>query len=176
MGLMHRDIKPGKILVCERAGLCVVAKLLEFGRVKHVGISDPQLTLEGTVAGTPAYMSPEQAAGSGHADARTDIYSLGAVAYFILTGRPPFTNRSATQVMAAHMYEAPAPIIAYRPEVGAVLDDIVRRCLAKNPADRFADTRALQQALEQYGGAAWLQQDAQEWWRQYESTQPHGHA
>jgi serine/threonine-protein kinase len=176
MGLMHRDIKPGNIIVCERAGIYDVAKLLDFGLVKHVGIADPQLTMEGTVAGTPAYMSPEQAAGNVHSDARTDIYSLGAVAYFLLTGRPPFTNRSATQVMAAHMYEAPAPIIAYRPEVGPVLDDIVRRCLAKNPADRFPDARALQLALEQYGGATWLQQDARNWWQQYESTQPVGHA
>ena len=176
VGLMHRDIKPGNIIVCERAGIFDVAKLLDFGLVKHVGLADPQLTMEGTVAGTPAYMSPEQASGSEHADARTDIYSLGAVAYFLLTGRPPFTNRTATQVMAAHMYEAPAPIIAYRPEVGAVLDEIVRRCLTKKPADRFPDARSLQAALEHYGGATWTQQDAQDWWREYESTQPVGHA
>jgi len=176
MGLMHRDIKPGNIIVCERAGIFDVAKLLDFGLVKHVGLADPQLTMEGTVAGTPAYMSPEQASGSEHADARTDIYSLGAVAYFLLTGRPPFTNRTAMQVMAAHMYEAPAPTIAYRPEVGPVLDEIVRRCLTKKPADRFPDARSLQMALEQYGGATWTQQDAQDWWREYESTQPVGHA
>ena len=176
MGLMHRDIKPGNIIVCERAGIHDVAKLLDFGLVKHVGLADPQLTMEGTVAGTPAYMSPEQATGSEHADARTDIYSLGAVAYFLLTGRPPFTNRSATQVMAAHIYEAPVPVIAHRPEVGAVLDEIVRRCLAKKPADRFSDARALQLVLEQYGGAPWTPRDAQEWWDRYESTQPVGHA
>jgi serine/threonine-protein kinase len=176
MGLMHRDIKPGNIIVCERAGIHDVAKLLDFGLVKHVGIVDAQLTMEGTVAGTPAYMSPEQAAGSEHYDARTDIYSLGAVAYFLLTGRPPFTNRSATQIMAAHMYEAPAPIIAYRPEAGAVLDDIVRRCLSKKPDDRFPDARSLQLAFEQWGGAMWTQQDAQSWWSQYDSTQPVGHA
>ena len=176
IGLMHRDIKPGNIIVCERAGIYDVAKLLDFGLVKHVGIVDTQLTMEGTVAGTPAYMSPEQASGSERADARTDIYSLGAVAYFLLTGRPPFTNRTATQVMAAHMYEAPAPISAYRPDVGDVLDDIVRRCLLKNPDERFPDARALQSALEQRGGPMWTQQDAQNWWREYESTQPVGHA
>lgn len=156
--------------------LITVTVCVGFFGVLPIGSLAFALQNWGTVARTPAYMSPEQAAGSTHSHARTDIYSLGAVAYFLLTGRPPFSNRSATQIMAAHMYEAPAPIIAYRPEVGVVLDDIVRRCLAKNPADRFPDARALQVALEQSAVAPWVQQDAQEWWRQYESMHPVGHA
>jgi serine/threonine-protein kinase len=172
IGLMHRDIKPGNIIVCERAGIHDVAKLLDFGLVKHVGLAagDAQLTIEGTVAGTPAYMSPEQAAGSDQADARTDIYSLGAVAYFLLTGRAPFTNRSATQIMAAHMYETPPPTVAFRPDIPAALDDIVRKCLAKNPADRYPSARSLQAALEAYGGEVWSQRDAESWWRQHEAA------
>jgi eukaryotic-like serine/threonine-protein kinase len=179
IGLIHRDIKPGNIIVCERAGMHDVAKLLDFGLVKHVGLpsgDDARLTMEGTVAGTPAYMSPEQAGGSDTADARTDIYSLGAVAYFLLTGRPPFTNRSAAQVMAAHIYETPAPVTAYRPEAGAALDAIVRKCLAKKPADRYADARTLQRELEEYGGEIWTQREAEDWWRARESTVPVGHS
>lgn len=172
IGLMHRDIKPGNIIVCERAGIWDVAKLLDFGLVKNVGITDSDLTMEGMVAGTPAYMSPEQAAGSEDVDGRTDIYSLGAVGYFLLTGRPPFTNRSATQIMAAHIYEAPPPIVAFRPDVGGELDAIIRKCLAKKPADRYADPRSLQLALETQGGPPWTQQDAEKWWRQYETVQP----
>ena len=181
IGLMHRDIKPGNIIVCERAGIYDVAKLLDFGLVKHVGLQqgDAQLTLEGTVAGTPAYMSPEQAAGSDSADARTDIYSLGAVAYFLLTGRAPFTNRSAVQIMAAHMYETPPPVTAYRPEVGQALDEIVHRCLAKKPADRYPDVRSLQRELEAWsapGVPAWTQAEAQAWWHEREMTHPVGHS
>jgi serine/threonine protein kinase len=178
IGLMHRDIKPGNVIVCERAGIYDVAKLLDFGLVKHVGPAPgpDDITLDGMVAGTPAYMSPEQAAGSDTADARTDIYSLGAVAYFLLTGRPPFTNRSATQVMAAHMYESPAPAIAFRPEIGHALDDIVRRCLSKKPSDRFPDAKSLQAALEEYGGSLWTQREAEAWWREYESATLVGHS
>lgn len=78
--------------------------------------------------------------------------------------------------MAAHMYEAPAPILAHRPDAGEVLDDVVRGCLTKKPADRFSDARTLQLALEHHGGPIWTQQDAQDWWRQYDATQPVGHA
>ena len=181
IGLMHRDIKPGNIIVCERAGIWDVAKLLDFGLVKHVGLqhADAQLTIEGTVAGTPAYMSPEQASGSDNADARTDIYSLGAVAYFLLTGRPPFTNRSAVQIMAAHMSETPPPVTAYRPEAGQALDEIVHRCLAKKPGDRYPDVRTLQRELETWTGPAgevWTQREAQAWWHERESRYAIGHS
>jgi eukaryotic-like serine/threonine-protein kinase len=171
IGLMHRDIKPGNIIVCERAGMYDVAKLLDFGLVKNVAIEESELTLEGMVAGTPAYMSPEQAAGT-DVDGRTDIYSLGALGYFLLTGRPPFTNRSATQIMAAHIYEAPPPIVAFRPDVGGELDAIIRKCLAKKPEERYADPRSLQQVLEQHGGTLWTQLDAEKWWHRYEELQP----
>src|SRR5262249_34399823 len=102
-GLIHRDIKPGNGLVCERGGRPDVAKLLDVGLVQATRLqSDGQaLTLDGAIHGTPAYMSPEQAAGKGDLDARSDLYSLGAVAYFLLTGRPPFVRDSAVQTLAA---------------------------------------------------------------------------
>jgi tRNA A-37 threonylcarbamoyl transferase component Bud32 len=171
MGLTHRDIKPGNILVCERAGIYDVAKLLDFGLVKHMGQRDANLTMDGTVAGTPAFMSPEQAAGNAHADPRSDIYSLGAVAFFLLTARPPFTNRTAQQMMAAHIYEGAPPVSAYRPKVDESLEDVVRRCLNKSPADRFQSAEALAGALiacPDYG--KWTQEDASRWWNRVENA------
>src|SRR4030095_7752312 len=107
-GLIHRDVKPGNVLVCERGGLHDVAKLLDFGLVQTHGLTadGEKLTQEGAIAATPAYMSPEQAAGGADVDARSDLYSLGAVAYFLLTGRPPFVRASSVLTLAAHLAEA----------------------------------------------------------------------
>ena len=103
IGLIHRDIKPGNIFAAQRGGLYDVAKLLDFGLVKPVAeIASARLTQEGAISGTPLFMSPEQARGLGDVDARSDIYSLGAVAYALLTGRPPFERTSPMEVMIAH--------------------------------------------------------------------------
>src|SRR5262249_16044357 len=92
IGLIHRAIKPSNIFACERGKVYDVSKLLDFGLVKSSGIESDsvRLTREGAFAGSPAFMSPEQAAGHSHLDARSDIYNVGAVAYFLLTGRLPF--------------------------------------------------------------------------------------
>jgi serine/threonine-protein kinase len=150
VGLIHRDIKPSNVMVCDRGGIPDVAKLLDFGlvRAQVVGAADGNLTQEGAIPGTPAYMSPEQAAGREDLDGRSDIYSLGAVAYYLLTGRPPFAERSAVQMLAAHMYEAPAPLMTHRPDLPAALQEVVLRCLAKDPAERFADVCALIDELD----------------------------
>src|SRR5262249_30984221 len=147
-GLIHRDIKPGNVLVCERGGRCDVAKLLDFGLVRAPGPGHDgqQLTLEGALAGTPAYMSPEQAASKGDLDARSDLYSLGAVAYFLLTGQPPFVRETAVQTLAAHISEAVSPD-RLRPDVPADVQALVLRCLEKDPARRFPDAASLEQAL-----------------------------
>ena len=166
MGLTHRDIKPGNIIITERAGIYDVAKLLDFGLVKSVENSDARLTMEGTIAGTPAYMSPEQAAGTATVHARSDIYSLGAVGYFLLTGRPPFANRTSTQMIAAHIYEIPAPVSEHAPDVDPRLEAIVMRCLAKKLADRFPNVESVMAALRECPSAStWTQADAMVWWR-----------
>src|SRR5262245_9509379 len=149
MGLTHRDIKPGNILVCERAGIYDVAKLLDFGLVKSVEGGNDGLTIEGMISGTPAFMSPEQAAGSPTIDVRSDIYSLGALGYFLLTGRPPFAGRTATETMAAHIYEAPIAVAAHRLDVDPRLDAVIMQCLAKKPADRFQTADAVAEAMKQ---------------------------
>src|SRR5262249_3592654 len=116
-GLTHRDINTGNVMVCERGGVHDVAKLLDFGLVlPPMGDADgDKLTQDGAITGTPAYLSPEQAGGLEAADARSDIYSVGALAYFLLTGRPPFAGRPAVQMLAAHLYESPAALPAGGP-------------------------------------------------------------
>lgn len=161
-GLTHRDIKPGNVMVCERGGVHDVAKVLDFGLVRVSNDdADGTLTREGTVAGTPAYMSPEQAGGETGIDPRSDIYSVGAVAYFLLTGKPPFAGRSAVKMIAAHLYETPAALPA---DVPADLAAVVLRCLAKSPAERWPDVAALDAALSAVSVPPWAAGDAAAWW------------
>ncbi len=166
-GLVHRDLKPGNIIVAELGGQWDVAKLLDFGLVQDLSAdADDRLTRTGTVLGTPAYMSPEQAAGESAVDARGDVYSLGAVAYFALTGRPPFQGKALGQLLAAHRSEAPPPLTHLRPDVPADLAGIVARCLAKDTHDRFQSVADLDRALAQCACAAdWSAERAAEWWQ-----------
>src|SRR5262249_20865693 len=147
VGLVHRDIKPGNVLVCQRGGVADVAKLLDFGLVRSHSLTGEQtLTQEGTIAGTPAYMSPEQARGA-LTDARSDICSLGAVAYLLLTGQPPFVRATAVQTLAAHLSDAVVPLSHHRGDVPVDLQSVVLRCLEKDPARRFQSAHELNQAL-----------------------------
>jgi serine/threonine-protein kinase len=126
-----------------------VAKLLDFGLVQARGpaAGDGRLTHEGAVVGTPAFMSPEQAAGRADVDARSDLYSLGALAYFLLAGRPPFACPTAIQTLAAHLGEAPAPPAHFRPGLPTDLEAVVLRCLEKDPDRRYATAAELDEAL-----------------------------
>jgi serine/threonine-protein kinase len=166
LGLVHRDLKPANLMVCERGGAHDVVKVLDFGLVKDTGLGgDEPLTREGMIAGTPAYMSPEQAAGAGRLDGRTDVYSLGAVAYFLLTGRPPFLGGSAMVMIAAHLHEPVTPPAEVCPGVPADLEGVVLRCLEKDPARRFPDVGGLDAALAGCGCASeWGAEQAARWW------------
>jgi eukaryotic-like serine/threonine-protein kinase len=168
IGLIHRDIKPGNVMVCERGGLHDTAKLLDFGLViPPAGNPESEkLTQEGAITGTPAYMSPEQAGGQDKIDARSDIYSVGALAYFLLTGQSPFAGRSGVKILAAHLYEAPAPLTAHRPDVPPDLETVVLKCLAKNPTDRFPNVRSLESALAESDKVRlWTEEEATHWWQ-----------
>ena len=136
------------MILCHRGVGRDFVKLLDFGLVRRIDCQQSEeLTREGLIAGTPAYMSPEQAEGRTDLDARTDVYSLGAVAYYLLTGRPPFEHHSAMQTVAAHIYAPVVPLGRFRMSIPRNLEDVVLRCLAKSPDERFSDAIRLQQAI-----------------------------
>ncbi len=148
MGLVHRDVKPGNIMICRFEDRVDVVKLLDFGLVFDVESAEVErLAQVGGILGTPAYMSPEQARGEPNLGPASDLYSLGAVAYFLLTGRPPFQGRGGLEVLNAHLTAAVVPPSAIRHEVPRDLEAIVLKLLAKDSADRFADAGALDTAL-----------------------------
>jgi len=143
-GIIHRDIKPENILLSE--GLPLVA---DFGVALAVSTAGgPRLTQSGLAVGTPLYMSPEQAAGDHEVDRRTDIYSLAAVLYEMLAGEPPFTGATAAAVTAKKMLESVPPLRTVRDTVPGALDAVIRKGLARTPADRYATAQQFADALE----------------------------
>ena len=171
-GLIHRDIKPSNIFAARRGGQDDVAKLLDFGLVRPLlSIGSADLSAIGPV-GTPAFMSPEQAMGESEVDARSDIYSLGAVAYYLLSGRPPFQTRSGIGTLIAQVRDPVVPLSAVRGDIPADLERIVLWCLAKEPVERPADVDVLEQALGHCACAAdWDKRRASAWWHDsYESS------
>lgn len=164
-GLVHRDLKPANIFAAYIGRRHDVAKLLDFGLVKEVAGGDVALSAAGAVYGTPQYMAPEQAAGDGALDHRADLYALGGIAYYLLTGRPPFEGENAVAVIIAHARDPVPPLSRHCPEVAADLEQVVLRCLAKSPADRYQDAETLGQALALCGAAReWDEHQATRWW------------
>jgi serine/threonine-protein kinase len=169
-GLIHRDIKPSNVIACRRGGLNDVAKLLDFGLVRsaELGANVGNQTPVGAVEGTPAYMSPEQADGKVNLDPRSDIYSLGALAYHLLTGQPPFVRPTLMQTLIAHVCDPPTPPRQLRDEVPADLQAVVLRCMEKDPAQRFLDARSLEKALADCTAAnLWTEKRAADWWQDH---------
>jgi hypothetical protein len=167
--LIHRDIKPANIFAARRGGLHDVVKLLDFGLVKVTTPAPDSLELsrEGTVTGSPLYMSPEQSSGEGQPDRRSDIYSLGAVAYFLLTGRPPFEGTNPLQIMIAHARDPVVPPSKHRVGVPEDLERVILHCLEKDPAARFPDVEHLEGALAACSAAGdWGPEHAARWWHE----------
>jgi plasmid stabilization system protein ParE len=166
-GLVHRDIKPGNIQVCRMGQYSDWVKVLDFGLVKSQAgeVHEPGLTAPNTVTGTPAYLSPESALGEA-VDRRTDIYALGCVAYWMLTGRYVFTGDSAMQIVARHVSSEPAPPSRHSGfDVSPALDGLVLACLKKKPSDRPATARELCDRLgECEVETTWTREDARAWW------------
>jgi eukaryotic-like serine/threonine-protein kinase len=167
VGLLHRDIKPGNVFACERGGVYDVAKLLDFGLVQDVGIDKDadRLTVIGSIVGSPPFMSPEQAAGK-PLDARSDIYSVGTLAYFLLSGQPPFPRDTPMQMLMAHAYEAVPPFTSLRDGVPQDVAEVILRCLEKDPDKRWPDAAALERAFAACACAdEWTEMRAELWWR-----------
>ena len=144
-----------------------VAKLLDFGLVQPVATpGGAHLSGDGQIIGTPLFMSPEQARGDRALDARSDIYSLGAVAYYLLTDRPPFNEGGGIGVMIAHAHDPVVPPSLLRRGIPEDLERVVIRCLTKDPADRFADAESLERALGECACSGdWDQDRAARWWQ-----------
>ncbi|HEY0241830.1 MAG TPA: serine/threonine-protein kinase, partial [Gemmatimonadaceae bacterium] len=169
-GLVHRDVKPSNILAC-RMGLRVdYVKVLDFGLVKN----DPrnaekqlELTSAGAVSGTPSYMAPESINGVGTVGPASDVYALGCVAYWLLTGQTVFKAANSTMMMMQHLQASPVPPSLKAPHpVPRDLEEIVMRCLAKEADDRPRDAAELAQLLSKCRVAMpWSDTRAHDWWR-----------
>jgi serine/threonine-protein kinase len=167
-GLIHRDIKPSNIFLCRRGLRHDCVKVLDFGLVTAAtgaAAQESWKTASTQVAGTPAYMPPEIVEG-GEVDGRADLYALGCVAYFLLSGRTVFESDSATAVVLQHLSEDPPPLRTKATQpVPAALEQLVHSCLEKNPARRprsAAELRRLLQAVELE--SAWTEDAASAWW------------
>jgi hypothetical protein len=169
IGLIHRDIKPANILLCERGGLPDIAKVVDFGLVKELSnISDPRLTTEDVLRGTPQYMAPEAIRDPGSADPRSDLYAVGAVGYYLLTGTPVFSGRGPIETIHHHLTTQPESLSKRLGRaLPGELEALVLACLAKDPAERPESARALARALEACAGVpAWNENEAQGWWHE----------
>lgn len=147
LGLIHRDVKPANIMLMERERDVELIKLLDFGLAVSTTASRAHAAAETAFSGSPHYAAPEAAQGVAAMDARSDIYSLGATAYHLLTGRPVFPGHDPVNVIFAHADQSPQPLTAIRPEIAADLEAIVMKCLAKQPEDRFQSVEDVELAL-----------------------------
>ena len=178
VGLMHRDIKPANIILCERGGMPDVAKVVDFGLVKKFEAGSADQTMVQTAAhvvmGTPLYLAPEAFAGDWAIDPRCDLYAVGAVGYFLLTGAPVFIGKTVVEIGAHHLHTTPEPPSRRAPHpVPAELERVLLQCLAKSPADRPATAAALQEELNACARLApWPPARATAWWKAFRVAHP----
>jgi serine/threonine-protein kinase len=166
-GLVHRDIKPSNLMVCRMGTLVDFLKVLDFGLVKVEQRTDSALTAPDVAAGTPEFMAPEAIDGVRNLDQRADLYALGCVAYWLLTGRPVFEGPSPLAILVKHSREAPAPMDGGVEPVPADLEALVFQCLEKDPDHRPGDALELERALGECADARrWTRADAERWWEE----------
>lgn len=166
-GIVHRDVKPSNVFLTQRGGLHDFVKVLDFGLARKIeGATESGLTKTGMVFGTPRYIAPESVYGQQRTDARSDLYNLGAVAYWLLTGRPLFEGSSSLDLIIDHVKTVPVPPSAVTElQIPPELDAIVMRSLEKEPADRFQTAEEVLAELRSVPlTLPWTQERAREWW------------
>jgi serine/threonine-protein kinase len=169
IGLVHRDVKPANIILCRQGGFFDVPKVVDFGLVKDTSAVGAALTANATLTGTPLYMAPEVIRSSGTLDARSDLYSLGAVGYFLVTGTHVFSGDNVIEVCSHHLHTRPDPPSARlgRP-VPADVETLLLELLAKDPDERPRSAIEVQERVRRcqaYG--AWDRERARRWWQQH---------
>jgi len=167
IGLIHRDVKPANIVLARRGGVHDYVKVLDFGLVKAVNLGTTGGVVTNAVVGTPHFMSPEAVEKPESVDSRSDLYSLGAVGYWLLTGKTLFDHDSIEGLLARQVKELPAsPGERLGRPVSSDLAELIMRCLSKMPEQRPPSADALEHALAACAVAgAWSVQDAEQWWR-----------
>ncbi len=170
LGLVHRDIKPANLFLCRLGSEYDFVKVVDFGVVsRHAHETTSQITTAGMILGTPAFLAPELVS-SPTFDGRADIYALGCVAFWLLTGRPPFEANDAVSVLLHHAQTAPSPPSTMCEEIiPPQMDELILECLAKDPSRRPASAEALWERLDRVRVAAeWNQRRARAWWEMHE--------
>ena len=168
LGLIHRDIKPANIMLCNQGGQMDVAKVLDFGLVKELRGESPRLTRDDTITGTPLYMAPEAITNADAVDARSDLYALGAVAYYLLVGDHVFRGESLIEVCSKHLLELPeAPSSRSGRALPPTLERLVLDCLEKKPDQRPQSAREFLARLAHAGAEPWDARQAESWWREH---------
>lgn len=172
IGLIHRDIKPANIYASERGGVFDVAKLIDFGLVKQTGGEiNPTAEFKG-ISGSPLYMPPEQACDPAAIDVRSDIYAVGGVAYFLVTGEPPFIGSTLMELINAHASQPVTPPNVLAPDLPDDVNALIVKCLSKSQSDRFQSASELLSALRSCSCAnQWSDEDAAACWK-HEVTAP----
>ena len=174
IGLIHRDIKPANIILNRRGGLFDFVKLLDFGLVKAIDAKrQATLTAADAMTGTPMYMSPEAIENTELVDARSDLYAVGGLAYFLLTGNTVFEATSVVEICRQQVQEEPrAPSDRLGREVDLDLEAIILKCLAKSPQDRPQSAEELSETLSQCeSSGSWTQRNAADWWERTDRSQ-----
>jgi DNA-binding NtrC family response regulator len=170
LGLVHRDIKPANLFACRLGRDFDFVKVLDFGVVSGTGhYAREPITAAGMVLGTPAYLAPELVGGHGAFDGRADIYALGCIAYWLLTGRPPFGGEDALAILRQQSDTLPAPPSSLSAEsIPSALDALILECLSKDPSLRPAEADVLWERFDNVPIAEWDQHRARAWWEQHE--------
>lgn len=172
-GLVHRDVKPSNIMVVGHPGAYDLVKLLDFGLAKALLApgNGPRLSLADQIVGTPLFMAPESITRPDTVDAKSDLYAVAAVGYYLLTASPVFERASVVEICAAHLHEEPMPV---HQRLGASvpedLEELVMKGLAKSPADRAASAHAFREALLACQVSRWTEDDAMGWWQLHEHS------